>query len=193
MSDKDFKASFDGVHWTMRWVWKGQNSSLSCKRSNYAVPEADRVEFNEEVESWVSEGILVPWREAEHGPVRNVVPLMSVRQIKGEQHKVRPVLGLRGLNKNVACLSGGTPTCEERLKEWRSRGDSGSVIDLKRAYLQIYVAKDLWVYQAVRWRGEMYLLTRLGFGMNVAPRVMTAIVEKVWHLTRRFGSCPVAT
>ena len=176
VGDKDFDASFDGA---MKWVWKGQCTSLSCKRPNYAVPEADRGLFDEEVKSWVSEGILVPWSETEHGPVMNVVPMMSVRQVKGEEHKIRPILDLRELNKNVMCLSGGTPTCEERLKEWRCLGNSGSVLDLKRAYLQIHVARELWVDQAVRWRGKMYLLTRMGFGMNVAPRVMTAIVEKV--------------
>ena len=107
---------------------------------------------------------------------------MSIHQVKGEQHKVRPVLDFRELNKGVASLSGGMSTCAERLREWRTRGLYGSVVDLKRAYLQVHMARDLWVYQAVCWKGLTYLLTRLGFGLCVAPRVMTAIVEKVLGL-----------
>ena len=53
------------------------------------------------------------------------------------------------------------------------------MVDLKKAYLQVQVAPELWVYQAVRWKGQTYLLTRLGFGLNVAPKVMTAVVERV--------------
>ena len=52
-------------------------------------------------------------------------------------------------------------------------------MDLKRAYLQVHEARRLWLHQAVRWEGKVYLLTRLGFGLNIAPKIMTAIVEKV--------------
>ena len=121
----------------------------------------------------------MPWSAPDHREVKNVVPLMSVHQVKGEKHKVRPVFDLRELNKCIVSLSGGMTTCEERLKDWRARGSLGAVVDLERAYLQVHVAKDLWVYQAVRWHGRMYLLTRLAFGLSVALKVMTAIVEKV--------------
>ena len=33
-------------------------------------------------------------------------------------------------------------------------------------------------YQAVNWKGRDYLLTRLGFGLASAPKIMSAIVEK---------------
>lgn len=182
VSDKDFEATFDGGKWTMKWKWKTDNPSLSCSRPNYKVPKIDREAFNDEIKIWVKEGILVPWSAAEHGAVKNVIPLMSVHQTKGDVHKIRPVLDFRLTNGNIVCLSGGLPTCDERLRQWRSKGCHGSLIDLRRAYLQVHVDKSLWVYQAVRWEGQMYLLTRLGFGLSVAPKVMTAIVEKVLGL-----------
>ena len=37
----------------------------------------------------------------------------------------------------------------------------------------------LWTYQAVTWKGAIYLLTRLSFGLSIAPKVMTAIATKV--------------
>jgi hypothetical protein len=183
VADKDFDAWFDGGKWTIKWKWSEEcPPSLSCQRPNYKVPADDREAFDTEIKTWIAEGILVPWVEEEHGTVRNVVPLLSVKQSKGSQLKVRPCLDFKKLNEGIVCLSGGLPTCDERLRQWRSMGPHGSLVDLKRAYLQVHVDKALWVYQAVRWEGQTYLLTRLGFGVNVAPRVMTAIVEKVLGL-----------
>ena len=162
-----------------RWRWKEGTSTVSCSCPNYAVPRADQAAMEEEVQAWIIAGVLVPWNEEEHGVVHNVVPLISISQRKGEMSKVWLVLDFRELNKNVMCLTGGTPTCEGKLKEWRKFGHQGSVIDLKWAYLQIHVARELWTYQAVRWNRHLYLLTRMGFGLNVAPRIMTAIVGAV--------------
>ena len=53
------------------------------------------------------------------------------------------------------------------------------LLDLKKAYLQVHVDPSLWRYQVVRFEGVKYCLTRLGFGLNVAPKIMTAIVHKV--------------
>ena len=166
----------------MRWKWKDNSPPTFCTRSNYAVSQEDWAAFEEEVESWITEGILVPWSKRKHGAIKNIILLMGVHQTKGEEHKVRPVLDFRTLNKSIESLPGGTPVCENQLREWRTLGPDCSVADLKRAYLQVYVAKDLWVYQAVQWRGRVYLLTRLGFGLNVAPKIMTAIVQKVLQL-----------
>ena len=52
-------------------------------------------------------------------------------------------------------------------------------MDLRKAYLQVHADESLWVHQAVAWRGDVYLLTRLGFGLSSAPKIMTAIVESV--------------
>ena len=59
-------------------------------------------------------------------------------------------------------------------------------MDLRKAYLQINVDPSLWSYQVVRWKGQHYVLTRLGFGLNIAPKAMTKIVEKVLSLDKRF-------
>ena len=42
--------------------------------------------------------------------------------------------------------------------------------------------QPLCVYQAVRWQGNDYLLTRLGFGLTSAPKIMTKIMESVIEL-----------
>jgi hypothetical protein len=179
VADDDHEVQFVKGQWIARWRWSETKPVLSCGKPNYSIPPADKEAFDSELESWVEDGILVPWNEATHGLVKNVIPLMSVHQVKGSVHKVRPVLDFSYLNKGVLCLSTSMPTCDESLRDWRTRGQEGAIVDLKKAYLQVHMAKDLWVYQAVRWRGRMYLLTRLGFGLNVAPTIMTTIVQKV--------------
>ena len=54
-----------------------------------------------------------------------------------------------------------------------------AIVDLRRAYLQIRVHESLWPYQTVIFRGQRYCLTRLGFGLNVAPSVMKSVLTEV--------------
>ena len=54
-----------------------------------------------------------------------------------------------------------------------------ALVDLKSAYLQVRIAKESWQYQLVRYKGETYCLTRLGFGFSSAPRIMARILKYV--------------
>ena len=180
LSDRDFEAKFDGQQWSVKWKWKNDPPPVNIRRVNYKVSQTDLKEFDAEISLWVSEGILIPWDFNEHGDIKNVLPLISVRQQKGEVTKVRPVLDFRFLNDYVLSLTGAAmPLCQERLREWRRYGQNCSVLDLRKAYLQIRIDPSLWCYQAIKWNGKVYLLTRLGFGLNIAPKVMTRIVERV--------------
>ena len=53
---------------------------------------------------------------------------------------------------------------------------------MKKAYLQIRVDEVLWKFQVVEYERQQYCLTRLGFELNVAPRIMTKILKKVLSL-----------
>ena len=57
--------------------------------------------------------------------------------------------------------------------------ESLQVLDLRSAYLQVKVDRELWQYQQVVHNGRRYFLTRLGFGLNSAPKVMSKIVRLV--------------
>ena len=59
------------------------------------------------------------------------------------------------------------------------------LVDLKSAYLQIRVARELWKYQLVKHKGKTYCLTRLEFGLNCAPRIMTSILKTVLRKSER--------
>ena len=108
-----------------------------------------------------------------------ILPLMAVeQQTKG---KVRPVLDFRELNVFVECLTGDNvaDVCGDVLREWRQMEGEIALVDLKSAYLQVRVAKELWQYQLVRYKGETYCLTRLGFGLSSAPHIMARILKYV--------------
>ncbi|KAK8406345.1 hypothetical protein O3P69_007208 [Scylla paramamosain] len=54
-----------------------------------------------------------------------------------------------------------------------------ALLDLRKAYLQVRVHRPLLPYQTVFFRGQRYCLTRLGFGISIAPMVMKAVVSEV--------------
>jgi ribonuclease HI len=179
VDDKDFRAEFHDGKWTVRWKWKtGIEPLMELRRLNYSIVEEDREAFDTEVSAWIDEGILVKYDQMAHGKIQRFLPMMGIRQEKGDKCKIRPVFDYRQLNKTVESHPGGaTPLCAVRLREWRQRGANCAVLDLRKAYLQVHVDPSLWVHQAVWWHGNVYLLTRLGFGLTSAPKIMTAIVE----------------
>ena len=54
-----------------------------------------------------------------------------------------------------------------------------AIFDLSRTYLQIRVEKSLWPFQTVEIKGTRYCLSRLGFGLNVAPSIMMAVMSAI--------------
>ena len=157
IDDRDFKARFKDERWHVCWEWKNGEPPLNTRRPNYKVKDEDLDAFNDEIMQWINEGILIPWSQEEHGDIKNVLPLMAVRQQKGENVKIRPVLDFRFLNDHVQVLSlpgSSTPLCSDRLRQWRQLGSMCAVMDLRKAYLQVYIDPRLWCYQIVRWNGS---------------------------------------
>lgn len=122
-------------------------------------------------------GWLVPYSNKEFGPPKGLIPLMAVLQTN--KHKVHPVMDYRELNTYVETFTGAADVCAEKLQDWSQQGANMSILDLRKAYLQIRVEKSLWPYQTVVFKGKRYCLTRLGFGLNVAPLIMRAVLNAV--------------
>ncbi|XP_068231906.1 uncharacterized protein [Palaemon carinicauda] len=179
IEDPDFHARFDGQKWTVRWFWENKETvTLKNKVSCYdkKLDGWKKEEFEKEEDRSIAEGILVPWKEKVDV---GIIPLMAVEQ--PTKNKVRPVLDFRELNVNVKCHTGDdvTDVCRETLRKWRQTGENVSVVDLKSAYLQLSVDEKLWPYQLVNYKGQTFCLTRLGFGLNSAPRIMSRILKTV--------------
>ena len=92
------------------------------------------------------------------------------------------------MNKHVLSLPGcDVAVCDEKVRNWRKMGSNVKLLDLRKAYLQIHVAPELVGFQGVRYGGKSYVMTRMGFGLSVAPKIMTAIVRKVLLLDPLVG------
>ena len=145
--------------------------------AEYKVPREARQEYENELVQWIADGWLVPYNENLHGPVRGTIPLMAV--VQQNKQKVRPVLDFRELNSHLNLHTADADVCSEKIREWRRRGQRVALIDLRKAYLQIHVHQSLWTYQTVVFRGKRYCLTRLGFGLNIAPLVLKKVLSRV--------------
>lgn len=181
IEDKDFEAWFASGVWTVRWNWRedGPRRAYSSPTRNF-VQACDFQAVDAEIQAWVASGILIEHNPSVHGEIRRFLPVLAVRQRKGDALKVRPVFDYRDMNESLESHPGGaTPVCADRLRAWRQVVGGGAVIDLKAAYLQVRVVPDLWTHQAIKWKGRVFLLTRLGFGVASAPKIMTKIVETV--------------
>ncbi|XP_043234701.1 uncharacterized protein LOC122388023 [Amphibalanus amphitrite] len=176
---EDFCVTFDPVRreWTVSWEWSAGNPppDLAGHVDEYPVPAEARAEYEAELGDWVKNGWLREYDESEMGPPKGLIPLMAVVQ----KTKVRPVMDFRPLNRHLTTHTADADVCAEQTRRWRRMGTDVALLDLKKAYLQIHVDKKLWPYQTVIYRGKRHCLTRLGFGMNLSPSVMKAVLETV--------------
>ncbi|XP_047127791.1 uncharacterized protein LOC124808636 [Hydra vulgaris] len=176
--DKDFVAEFKNGSWSVSRKWLMEPPTLTNKIPNCHISEDVKSEYAMEISEWIAQGWLKPFE----GKCNGIIPLMAV--IQRNKLKVRPVMDYRELNQFVSSHTAGGDVCSTKLRNWRKLGENLEIIDLKIAYLQIRVDKTLWKYQVVEYEGQRYCLTRLGFGLNVAPRIMTKILKKVLSLDK---------
>lgn len=183
MKDRDYEITFADGKWLARWTWTdGQPALLTNSVPNYHIRDDVAPQYDRVVESWIEKGWLQPY----DGPCDGIIPLLAV--VQENKNKIRPVLDYRELNQFVSSHTAESEVCGEKLRCWRRMGNRVSVLDLRDAYLQIHIDEDLWKFQVVEHRGRRYCLTRLGFGLNVAPKIMSAIVRKVLSLSPRIAA-----
>ena len=181
LEQPDFRAEFDQrtKSWTVLWKWSGDQppEKLYNRIPEYTIPARARAEYDKEQQNWIDSGWLVPYPEDKLGPPKSLIPLMAV--IPQNKEKVSPVLDYRELNDHVDPLTARADICTEKLREWRRAGSNVSVLDLRKAYLQVHVHQSLWSYQTVLFKVQRYCITRMGFGLNVAPSIMQTIVDAI--------------
>ncbi|XP_064106974.1 uncharacterized protein LOC135215948 [Macrobrachium nipponense] len=178
---RDFSAIYDPVIkcWTATWKWsEGKEPGiLENEVKAYSVPQEAKDLYESELQRWVNDGWLLPYDENKYGPAKGLIPLMAV--VQQNKKKVRPVLDFRELNTYIDTFTADSDVCSDKLCEWRRQGVNVSVVDLAKAYLQIRIHESLWPYQTVYFKGQRYCLTRLGFGLNIAPMVMKSVLNCV--------------
>ena len=174
----DFSTTFDQhkVIWTTTWKWTGGRmpAPLENKIAEYLVQEHIRSGYENELQLWIMNSWLVPYPEEELGPPQVLIPLMVI--VQDNKGKVRLVMDYRELNNFVDAYMANVDVCALKLWEWWQQGSNVATLDLRRAYLQVRVPQSLWPFQIKERR---YCLTQLGFGLNVAPKIMSVIMNVV--------------
>ena len=139
--------------WTVSWKWSGDQppEKLYNRVPEYTIPAKAHAEYDKELQNWIDNGSLVPYPKDKLGPPKGLIPLMAV--IQQNKQKVRLVLDYRELNDHVDPFTARAHICTEKLREWRRAGSNVSVLDLRKAYLQVHVHQSLWSYQTVLFKG----------------------------------------
>lgn len=190
IDENDFRVQYDRLSkkWTVDWKWSGgtEPGCLTNETTEYSMKPEVREQYEKEVRQWIAEGWLVPYNAEEHGPVKGTIPLMAVTQ-KNKNDKVRPVLDFRELNECLSPHTADADVCREKIREWRRRGSNITMIDLRKAYMQINVAQSLWAYQTVVFEDTRYVLRVLGFGLSIAPLVMKKVLSFILSQDERIA------
>ncbi|XP_065195764.1 uncharacterized protein LOC135827166 [Sycon ciliatum] len=177
----------DVGYWELTWAWKDEPPTRPVgsgigEYSRHSLSTDQESQFCEEVDMWIRNGWLVPHDQAVHGEPGAVLPLLAVAQTHKESTPVRRCLDYRQLNKLIASHPGlDVPVCQEKLRQWRSIGnaDSHVLLDISKAYLNIRIAPALAKFQTVVWKGQLFAMERMGFGLSIAPKFMDIIVKWV--------------
>ena len=168
LTNVDCSAHFDGHHWEVAWRWK---DSVTPKLRNHMVECAVSHDlfnrYRRELGKWINNGWLIPCEK----PSGDIIPLLAVYH--NHKDKVRPVLDYHEMNQHVQSHTGESEVCPETLCRLRTMGDQLGVVDLKDAYLQLRVSHELQDYQVVRLDDQYYRLTRIGFGLASAPKIVS--------------------
>ena len=180
INDPDFTGKFEGGKWTVAWRWKGDPPKLINRKANYGIPDTLSKAFDDEIQTWIKEGWLKP---IPGGYQDGILPLIPVEQ--AEKGNVRPVLDFRHVNHHVVSHTAQAEVCDETIRRWRQWRGKIAMLDLRKAYLQIFVDPEFWKFQAIEHKGQCYYLTRLGFGLSSAPRIMSEILRTVLSLDPR--------
>ncbi|XP_065654459.1 uncharacterized protein LOC136081104 [Hydra vulgaris] len=179
IKDKDFDAYFDGTKWTAKYKWKQGQPQLRNSVAQHKVKPQLLHQFNDKIDLWVKNGWLKPCNIEEKSTI-GIVPLMAVKQ--ESKGKIRPVLDFRELNQYVNSYNASSDACDEKVRKWRTVGDKFATLDLRCTYMQIYIDLSLWEHQRLVYKEEKYYLTRLGFGLNSAPKIMSSVLGNVLNL-----------
>jgi len=180
IEDEDFNAKFVNGRWLVRWKWKDGKPTLRNCVAEYRISAAIRSKYRNELQLWKKNGWL---KRSSNNSKSGIIPLLAVHQeAKG---KVRPVLDYREMNQYVRSHNKDTVSIDDTIRRWRTMSPNCTLLDLKNAYLQLHVSDEMSAYQRVRIDDQYYNLTRLGFGLTSAPKIMSAVLEKVLSLNEK--------
>ena len=141
VDELDFDASFDHNEriWIARWKWTLNNvpTLLHNQVVEYKISNIIRVEYERELQVWITNGWLIRYPQERLGPAKGLISLMAV--IQHTKGKVHPVTDYCELNEHVDAFIADADVRTAKLREWHQQGVTMALHDLQRTYLQVWV------------------------------------------------------
>jgi transposase InsO family protein len=174
--------------WQVEWEWvKEEPRNLFFGVEGYwgkLKTQEQREWFEAEVRRWVDTKFLIPF-ENNYGSPRCILTWNPVVQL--QKRNVRPTFDYSIINpyiKNPSIVAE-NEVCHESLRKWR-RMNVAFLVDVERAYMNVTIHPKLYRYQVVKWNGQKFVMTRMGFGLNIAPRVLKCLIE---YILKKANTC----
>ena len=176
------------TYWTVRWFWKNGEAPSSTMRPPFYKKQiealsADQLEkFHKEIQLWIDSGFV---EQVEKDYLKGSITLMAVSQ----EHKttpMRPVTDYSYLNQHIESQpnSDYKIDCPSILRKWRTKvKDETQLVDCRKAYMQVRIDEDQACYQGIILPDrdhKYYCLKRLAFGISIAPKVLTKILQYIF-------------
>jgi hypothetical protein len=167
--------------WSVCWQWLSKPRSHLFKGVRMYCKKLKTQEmvglFNKEVMKWINAGILVPYNADEMGRPLCTLTWNPILQPQ-KNTKVRLVLDYTILNPFVRDekFQSQSEICTEMIFKWR-KCTTAFLVDIDKAYTHIHVDDSLLNCQRVWVGDEPYAMTRMGFGLNIATRVLFLLLK----------------
>ena len=167
-------------HWVLRWEWVDKPPANLFKGtyiySGKLKDGEDRKNFAAEIKKWIDKKFLIPFVGNDSRCILTWNPVIQ----RHKSTKVRPTLDYTILNpfiKNTNYVSQ-SEVCSESLRKWRSY-KVAFLVDIDKAFMNIPIDEDLYKFQVVQANGQRWAMTRMGFGLSIAPRVLQVLIKHI--------------
>ena len=174
--------------WEVTWKWiDGEIGSF--RPPSFRTDELSEFEleqFNSEVKMWYEKGFMEVIPNKERYRMKGSLTLIARPQPHKTTTPMRPVLDYRWLNETIKSMPNegleAPIAAPIFIRRWRShKYGTRCIIDIRKAYLQIFINPEQTYYQCIRYptKEDCYVMRRLGFGLNIAPKVLRCVLEHI--------------
>ena len=150
------------------------------RRSHFCTRPRDLSWANSELQRWLSSGILTPFEGED-------APLIHPWFVVWKNGKPRLVIDFLRLNNAIVESPSVQYQDLRSLPPLIKKGHYMFSIDIKSAFHHIPLSRNLQTLSCIRWNGQVYCLTVMSFGLNMAPRIWCQVLEFPLSILRKEG------
>ena len=136
--------------------------------------------IDNEIEELLAKGAI---QVSEHEDGEIISPIFLRYKKDGSP---RPIINLKNLNSHIVYSHFKMETLKHAL-DLISEGCWLASLDIKDAYFHVKIDKKFWKYLKFSWKGTLYCITCLCFGLASAQRIFTKLCKPIVAVLRGEG------